>query len=204
MAVNQDQCAGCLLGLALGDALGAPYEGGPIERGLWRFIGTTRTGEIRWTDDTQMSLDLAESLLAKGALDPDDIAARFAKSYRWSRGYGQKPFRERLEIAREWLGAGREPPPNEVVKRLGRSIAASESCVTGVYLGLRFIAKPFADLHRFVAACRGDADTIGAMSGAIWGAANGAGALPEKWLQKLEQRARLESIAEALYRAKGG
>lgn len=83
-----DRFTGCLLGLALGDALGAPFEGGPIERAVWRIIGRTRDGRMRWTDDTQMSLDLAESLVANRALDLDDLAARFAKSYRWSRGYG--------------------------------------------------------------------------------------------------------------------
>jgi poly(ADP-ribose) glycohydrolase ARH3 len=72
----------------MGDALGAPYEGGIAERALWRAIGRTKEGLPRWTDDTQMTLDLAESLLAVGSLDQDDIARRFAQSYRWSRGYG--------------------------------------------------------------------------------------------------------------------
>ena len=67
MTPTADQAAGCLLGLALGDALGAPYEGGPLERGLWMLIGKTRSGHLRWTDDTRMSLDLAEVLLAAGA-----------------------------------------------------------------------------------------------------------------------------------------
>lgn len=46
-----DQFAGCLLGLALGDALGAPFEGGWLERVLWWLIGITRDGAMRWTDD---------------------------------------------------------------------------------------------------------------------------------------------------------
>ena len=82
-----EQFQGCLLGLALGDALGAKSEGGAAERMAWRMLGRTRTGRLRWTDDTQMTLDLAESLLAHGTLDPDDLARRFAQSYRWSRGY---------------------------------------------------------------------------------------------------------------------
>ena len=92
----------------------------------------------------------------------------------------------------------------EVVKRLGRGVAAAESCVTGLYLGLRFMRKSFSDLHRFVAACGGDADTIGAMSGAIWGAANGASALPESSLNRLEQCHRLEEVTNALYRHRAG
>ncbi len=82
---------GCFLGLALGDALGAPYEGGPLERLLWRVLGATRSGAIRWTDDTQMSLDLAESLSDNGALVLDDVAKRFAS--RWI-GIPSGQFRE--------------------------------------------------------------------------------------------------------------
>jgi len=80
--VTTDRFEGCLLGLALGDALGARYEGGLAERLLWSFIASTTGGRVRWTDDTQMSVDIAESLLAKGGLDADDLALRFARSYR--------------------------------------------------------------------------------------------------------------------------
>lgn len=83
-----DQYKGCLLGLAMGDAFGAPYEGGKLERFLWRILGRTRNGLPRWTDDTQMALALAESLLHTGILDQNDLANRFAHSYHWSRGYG--------------------------------------------------------------------------------------------------------------------
>ncbi len=81
----QDRYTGCLLGLALGDACGAPLEGGWPERLLWRCIGTTRQGVMRWTDDTQMALDIGEVVPEQGR---DDIAQRFACSYSWSRGYG--------------------------------------------------------------------------------------------------------------------
>jgi len=99
-APTRDRFEGCLLGLALGDALGAPHEGGLLERCVWRLIGKTRQGEMRWTDDTQMSLDLAESLIAGGAVDPDDLARRFAGSYRWSRGYGPGAARILKRIGR--------------------------------------------------------------------------------------------------------
>jgi len=88
MNLTIDQFAGCILGLATGDALGAAHEGGPLERFVWWLIGRTSDGCLRWTDDTQMSLDLAESLLEEDGLQPDALAIRFASSYRWSRGYG--------------------------------------------------------------------------------------------------------------------
>ena len=49
-------------GFVYRDRIGAGHEGGFVERLLWRIIGRTRRGERRWTDDTQMSLDVAESL----------------------------------------------------------------------------------------------------------------------------------------------
>lgn len=90
MGFTADQFAGCMLGLATGDALGAPHEGGPIERFVWWVIGRTSDGCLRWTDDTQMALDLAESLLTEDGVQPEALAKQFAASYRWSRGYGPK------------------------------------------------------------------------------------------------------------------
>ncbi|MGM9484449.1 ADP-ribosylglycohydrolase family protein [Roseateles sp. NT4] len=102
-----DQFEGCLLGLALGDAMGAPREGGPLERLLWAIIGKTSSGETRWTDDTQMSIDVAESLLARGGFDGDDLARRFANGYRWSRGYGPGTAKllKRLAKGEDWRHA---------------------------------------------------------------------------------------------------
>src|SRR5215211_1602510 len=86
-----DRYRGCLLGLACGDALGGPIEfetrAAIRERfpgGLRDFIGGgwlhLIPGEI--TDDTQMTLALAESLACSGPLDMDDVAARFLSWFR--------------------------------------------------------------------------------------------------------------------------
>jgi len=80
--------SGCFLGLALGDAYGAPFEGGLIERLLWKVIGKTKQGKIRYTDDTQMSMDIANSFIKYKEINQEDLASTFAKSYQWSRGYG--------------------------------------------------------------------------------------------------------------------
>ena len=61
--INPNKYSGCFLGLAIGDAYGAPFEGGPIERLLWKAIGKTKDGKLRYTDDTQMSIDLAISFI---------------------------------------------------------------------------------------------------------------------------------------------
>lgn len=109
MDLTLDRFTGCLLGLATGDALGAPYEGGLLERLVWRFIGHTSDGCLRWTDDTQMALDLAESLLNEDGVRPAALAKRFASSYRWSRGYGRGAARvlKRIRRGEPWETAGK-------------------------------------------------------------------------------------------------
>lgn len=81
-----DRARGCLLGLAVGDALGTTLEFS--ERGtLPRQTEMTGGGPFglragEWTDDTAMALALAESLLARGGLDPRDAMDRFVAWWR--------------------------------------------------------------------------------------------------------------------------
>jgi ADP-ribosyl-[dinitrogen reductase] hydrolase len=87
--------AGALIGSAVGDALGAPFEFGPPGEFTARFPAPARgvatemcgggaldrePGEF--TDDTQMALLLASSLVERGGLDEADVFARFQ---RWAR-----------------------------------------------------------------------------------------------------------------------
>lgn len=112
--LSEDRYLGCVLGLAAGDALGAPYEGGIAERAVWGLMGTTRGGARRWTDDTQMTVDLAESILENGGLELDAVANRFAASYRWSRGYGPGTARvlKRIHRGESWESATRAVYPD--------------------------------------------------------------------------------------------
>ena len=79
---------GCLVGLAVGDALGAPVEF--MERGSFDLVTGMRDGGPhnllagQWTDDTSMALCLADSLIENG-FDPVDQMRRY---WRWySEGY---------------------------------------------------------------------------------------------------------------------
>lgn len=88
MSLTQSQFQGTLLGLAAGDALGGPVEfmsrfeiaqryGGGVRKmvgGGWLHL---RPGET--TDDTAMALALAESLVARGTFDVDDVAGRYVE-----------------------------------------------------------------------------------------------------------------------------
>jgi poly(ADP-ribose) glycohydrolase ARH3 len=110
-----------------------------------------------------------------------------------------EPFLARHETAIAWTNSGAEPRPADVAGQLGHGVTASESCVTATYVAARFLNRNFLELQQFVAACGGDVDTIGAMAGAIWGAANGVTQLPVVELERLEQRERLMIIASALH-----
>ena len=80
-AAAQDRAVGALLGLAVGDALGAAIEFEPKPRfaQLDDMVAggphTLKRGE--WTDDTAMALALADSLAADAGLDPTDLMRRF-------------------------------------------------------------------------------------------------------------------------------
>ena len=108
-----DRIRGAVLASALGDAFGAPYEGGIAERLLWLVLGRRR-GKRRWTDDTQMSVDVIESLLACKKVEQNDLARRFARSYRWSRGYGPGAGKllKRIRRGEPWQIANRTVYPN--------------------------------------------------------------------------------------------
>ncbi|HXJ64800.1 MAG TPA: ADP-ribosylglycohydrolase family protein [Actinomycetota bacterium] len=80
MSALRDRVVGTVLGLALGDALGAPFEFRrahdvpdplPAFERPWMGLPPGST-----TDDTAMAMNLVRSLAEHGALDSDDLAAR--------------------------------------------------------------------------------------------------------------------------------
>ena len=79
----QRRARGCAVGAAVADALGMPLEFGP-RRPADQLVREMRAGRIppgTFTDDTEMALALAESLLAHRPLDPADLAQRFVGWY---------------------------------------------------------------------------------------------------------------------------
>ncbi|MGY1680674.1 ADP-ribosylglycohydrolase family protein [Geodermatophilus sp. SYSU D01176] len=87
---RSSRAAGALVGSAVGDALGAPFEFGPPGRFTARFPTPARGartemcggGSLGWepgefTDDTQMALLVATSLVDRGGLDEADLFDRF-------------------------------------------------------------------------------------------------------------------------------
>ncbi|MFD8482860.1 ADP-ribosylglycohydrolase family protein [Kitasatospora sp. NPDC059673] len=88
---RRDRVVGAVLGSAVGDALGAPFEFGPAEALGKRFpeaagkrfpVAAWMCGGGGWdpgeaTDDTQMAVHLGESLLDAGGLDLPELFERF-------------------------------------------------------------------------------------------------------------------------------
>ena len=74
---TKDRFAGSLLALALADALGAPFEGGLLGSIVWKALGVAHGDVLRWTDDTEMAVGTAQSLIACRGLDADHLAALF-------------------------------------------------------------------------------------------------------------------------------
>ena len=75
----RDRVRGTAIGAAIGDALGMPLEFGP-RRPADRLVRDMLPGRLpagTFTDDTEMALALADSLLAHRPLDPADLAQRF-------------------------------------------------------------------------------------------------------------------------------
>lgn len=85
MPYDKDTMRACVYGLAVGDALGVPYEF--LERGTF-VCNDMATGGVHdqplgtWSDDTSMTLCICESVKRLGHVDADDIACNFR---RWLR-----------------------------------------------------------------------------------------------------------------------
>lgn len=84
-----DTARGALLGTFVGDTLGMPYEGvNPADVPEQVEMIEARLGRGTYTDDTEMMIALAESLVESGKVDEPSLAATFLKRFDPRRGYG--------------------------------------------------------------------------------------------------------------------
>lgn len=80
MKYDRDLMRSCIYGLAVGDALGVPYEF--HERGTFTCEGMDGYGTHHqpagtWSDDTSMALAMLDSIAECGCVDTVDMAQRF-------------------------------------------------------------------------------------------------------------------------------
>lgn len=293
----RDRALGAFVGLAVGDALGTTleFETRDVQPPLTDMVGggpfDLKVGE--WTDDTAMSLCLADSLLACDGLDERDLMERFCRWYeRGENSCTGSCFdigittRKALESFRRTDNpvAGPVDPRtagNGSIMRLAplvlrfwndnhrlKDVARRQSYVThgsaeavdaceamALVLASLIGGKPLSDVlsASYGPFCPGvqaildgswrgkargdirssgyvndsleaslwcvaetstfrdavllavnlgdDADTVGAITGQIAGAAYGVAAIPEEWFARLAWNARLAKTAEQLFKA---
>ncbi len=104
-------------------------------------------------------------------------------------------FRQKLRAVEECLE--RRSPPKIVRDRLGANATALGSVPTALFC---FLSHPesFEDAVAFAVNLGGDADSVGAMTGAIAGARHGASAIPARWKGALERGSRGAAYIEEI------
>ena len=120
---NQEQIRkkflGSLLGVAIGDAIGASWEGRRMAARHEIESVARISYPLRYTDDTHMTIGVAESLVECGGFDGEHMAGRFIDNY----------------LAEPWRGYGPGPPR---VFELIRSGEAWDKAAINLYRGGSF------------------------------------------------------------------
>lgn len=107
-----------------------------------------------------------------------------------------------LEESLDWIQAHTDARPEELIRSVGTGARASRSVPAALWAFLSARGRPEETLIRAVN-LGGDTDTVGAMAGAIAGAYAGSDALPDRWVEALEEgphgRSELIRLADRLY-----
>ena len=99
---------GALLGAFVGDALGMPVEGYSAAMISQRYGVLNEMVFGRYTDDTQMMIGIAESLVHCKGFNGEDMAQRFVSNFDLTRGYGPGAIMaiDKLHAGYSWDKAG--------------------------------------------------------------------------------------------------
>ncbi|MFO7906691.1 MAG: ADP-ribosylglycohydrolase family protein [Pirellulaceae bacterium] len=211
--MNESQCVGCIVGLAVGDALGFPAEFRRRDQiltdlgpdGITDFVAFHDPRFTRpqfagrghppgtYTDDTQMTVAVAESLLESGRDDLDQLMSTLAK---WFMYWSRSPKNDRapggtclegcsnLAAGIEWRKAG---------------VTSSKGC--GSAMRVAPIGLYYEDLEQIadLAGCSSllthghDAAIAGASAAALLVALAARALSPEAMYEEVDQRCSAQS-----------
>lgn len=81
---NLNAARGAVIGVAIGDAMGAPFEGYPSQGLVTEMRGGGNHGRVKggWTDDTLQMLAVADSLITCRGFSAEDQLTRMITGYR--------------------------------------------------------------------------------------------------------------------------
>ncbi|KXB05196.1 hypothetical protein AKJ50_01540 [candidate division MSBL1 archaeon SCGC-AAA382A13] len=113
----------------------------------------------------------------------------------------ENEYLEKLEVIGELLRS--DPDRRKFIRSLGNGVEAFNSVPTAVYCFLSNM-ESFEQAVAYSISLGGDADTIGAMTGAISGAFHGFESIPDGWIEKLEDKIRIIGLADELFEVKRG
>lgn len=100
-----------------------------------------------------------------------------------------------IELAEQF--AGDDVAPEEAISRLGEGWVAEEALAISIYCAL--VPSDFEAGVVLAVNHDGDSDSTGAITGNLLGARDGAGVIPERWLEPLELRDVITEVATDLY-----
>lgn len=104
-------------------------------------------------------------------------------------------IKEKMRLAKNLINENVSPITAH--ENLGKSVAVDESLPFAIYSFLKF-PKSFEDCLFCSILNGGDRDTLGAMACAISGAYLGIEAIPNYWIDKIENRVKIENLALSL------
>jgi poly(ADP-ribose) glycohydrolase ARH3 len=134
----REKFLGSLLGAALGDAVGASWEGRGMAAEHEIELVASVSHPLRYTDDTHMTIGVAESLVECSGFNGPHMAGRFVSNYSrepW-RGYGPGPPRV-FKLIR-----GGEPWDKAAAHIYGGGSFGNGAAMRAAPVGLLFWSRP--------------------------------------------------------------
>ena len=116
-----------------------------------------------------------------------------------SEKYNEQSYLNKLNHLKEWISSNQLVNSKILKKHIGLGTPTEESCLAAMYIALSFRNEDLLSMLNYINHSGGDTDTIGAMSGAIWGAANGVNNIPDDLCEKVEGVEEMRELAINLY-----